>query len=251
VGFKPSYNRISIEGVIPYSISADHVGFFCNDPSGIGTVMSVLCDGWESAIENPPLQDAVLGIPEGPYLNRATDNGRAFFEAQIKRLETDGCKIRYIQTFDDFDVLERKHRQLIAAEMAQYHAPWFEVNRKLYRPQTRQQIENGLLIKHQGIEELRKERQCLRDRIEQQMRSEGIHCWVCPSATDHAPEGIQSTGDAVMNLPWTSAGLPVVTIPAGKDSFGLPQGVQIAGYFMEDECLIPIAEKIYSILNVK
>ena len=143
VGFKPSLGRISIEGVIPYSISADHVGFFCNDPSGIGTAMSVLCDDWDSTKEKQSLQDAVLGIPEGPYLNRATDNGRAFFDTKIKRLESGGIKIKRIQTFHDFNILERKHRQLIAAEMARYHAPWFDVNRQLYRPRTRQQIETG------------------------------------------------------------------------------------------------------------
>jgi len=249
VGFKPSYERIPITGVIPYSISADHVGTFTKDVSGIDLVMSVLTDNWQKFKDDRLPESIALGVPEGPYLNRATKNGRAFFEKQAARIQQAGFHVKRVHTFEDFERVERNHRRLIAGEMARYHAPWFEAQKDLYRPRTVEQIEKGFHVSDEEIESLQIEQHRLRDTIEAKMTSEAIDFWICPPATDHAPRGLKSTGDAVMNLPWTSAGLPVVTVPAGKDALGLPHGVQIVGRFMEDEKLVPIAERLFEILE--
>ena len=42
------------------------------------------------------------------------------------------------------------------------------------------------------------------------------------------------TGDPVMNLPWTQAGLPTLCLPAGESAEGLPMGLQVAGRFGQD-----------------
>jgi Asp-tRNA(Asn)/Glu-tRNA(Gln) amidotransferase A subunit family amidase len=41
-----------------------------------------------------------------------------------------------------------------------------------------------------------------------------------------------------MNLPWTHAGLPAVTIPAGHAANGLPMGLQLVAETDEDEVLL-------------
>jgi len=56
-----------------------------------------------------------------------------------------------------------------------------------------------------------------------------------------ATEGIDSTGDPVMNLPWTHAGLPTVTLPTGSKK-GLPVGIQCSARFGADERLLAWAE---------
>ncbi len=244
IGFKPSSGRISIDGVIPYSMTVDHVGIFCKDPSGMETVMSVMIDDWQPYETKTSVRDTVLGIPEGPYMERLTENGRAFFEKQVKRLIRAGCNIKRVQAFSDFKKLEKDHRQLIAGEMARYHEPWFETHRNLYRPRTLEQIAFGLTLGDDELEALRVKRIQFRDAVESRMTAEGIDYWICPPATDHAPKGLESTGDAVMNLPWTSAGVPVVSLPAGLDDDGLPHGVQFVGRFMEDEKLISITDEL-------
>ena len=52
-----------------------------------------------------------------------------------------------------------------------------------------------------------------------------------------APPFETGTGDPVMNLPWTQAGLPAATLPAGRGTSGLPLGFQIIGRFGRDEAL--------------
>ncbi len=78
------------------------------------------------------------------------------------------------------------------------------------------------------------------------MDEQGIDVWLSPAALGPAPRGLDSTGDPVMNLPWTHAGLPTVALPAGEDAGGWPLGVQVAGRFGEDEVVVAAAELIES-----
>ena len=58
-----------------------------------------------------------------------------------------------------------------------------------------------------------------------------------------APEGLDYTGDPNMNLPWTHAGLPAVTLPAGRVAWA-PLGLQCVAKFMNDEGLLACAEQL-------
>jgi Asp-tRNA(Asn)/Glu-tRNA(Gln) amidotransferase A subunit family amidase len=80
---QPSYERISRAGVIPLSPSLDHVGVFTTDVAGAALAASLLCRDWKSEmLERKP----VFGIPEGPYLERASDEGLTHFRALCHRL---------------------------------------------------------------------------------------------------------------------------------------------------------------------
>jgi Asp-tRNA(Asn)/Glu-tRNA(Gln) amidotransferase A subunit family amidase len=52
-----------------------------------------------------------------------------------------------------------------------------------------------------------------------------------------------------MNLPWTHAGMPAISLPAGYAANGLPLGLQCVGAFMADESLlewtIPLAKIVH------
>ncbi|MBC8527015.1 MAG: amidase, partial [Candidatus Cloacimonetes bacterium] len=58
-----------------------------------------------------------------------------------------------------------------------------------------------------------------------------------------APPGLNSTGDPAMNLPWTYAGVPTISIPFGL-SEELPFGIQFAGNYYEDETLFQLMKRI-------
>ena len=78
-------------------------------------------------------------------------------------------------------------------------------------------------------------REELRTTLSGLMEENEIDLWITPSAPGPAPEGLDSTGDPVMNLPWTQCGMPTVTLPSGKSSEGLPLGLQVIGRSGEDE----------------
>ncbi len=52
-----------------------------------------------------------------------------------------------------------------------------------------------------------------------------------------------------MNLPWTNAGLPTITIPAGMSKENLPFGLQCTAAFLQDEKLIFWARGLMEVLK--
>ena len=244
VGFKPSFGRIATDGVIPFSTSADHVGLLLADLSLIGPAMVVLDDHWKTSESDQTSKMPLLGVPDGPYLEQATERGRAVFEQALQRLSDAGYPFRRLNPFDDLEAVNRTHRSMIAAEFARVHAGWFEDCRELYRDKTIALIETGLQVGDVELKQSRSSRLELRKVLEHHMDSEGIELWVCPSALDSAPRGLESTGDPAMNLPWTHAGLPAISLPAGVDDIHLPHGLQCVGRFKRDERLVAAAALI-------
>jgi Asp-tRNA(Asn)/Glu-tRNA(Gln) amidotransferase A subunit family amidase len=51
-----------------------------------------------------------------------------------------------------------------------------------------------------------------------------------------------------MNLPWTHAGMPAITVPAGRAANGLPLGMQLVARFDADEELLLWAAHAEAIL---
>jgi len=51
-----------------------------------------------------------------------------------------------------------------------------------------------------------------------------------------------------MNIPWTYAGLPTISLPAGLDRAGLPLGIQVVGRHRKDEDLVVAAEEMFPII---
>src|SRR5207244_12582220 len=89
----------------------------------------------------------------------------------------------------------------------------------------------------------------VRAELQMQMDAAGLALWVCPAAIGPAPAGIHATGDPAMNLPWTHAGLPAITVPAGRAANGLPLGLQLVARFGADEQLLGWAEGIAAVLE--
>jgi Asp-tRNA(Asn)/Glu-tRNA(Gln) amidotransferase A subunit family amidase len=126
----------------------------------------------------------------------------------------------------------------MAAEAAQVHAEWFKRHRDLYAPQTVELIERGQAVSPRQLQRDRAGRAKLRNELTALMDEHKIDLWLSPPAPGPAPRGLDSTGDPIMNLPWTYAGLPVLGVPAGKSAEGLPMGLQITGRWQGDEDLL-------------
>jgi len=247
VGFKPSYGRIATAGVIPYSVSADHVGLFTQDVAGMRLAAAILCaDWWEGAIR---AARPVLGVPDGPYLAQASRAGLAAFERHLDLLRAGGYTIRRVPAFADIEEINTRHRRMALAEMARVHADWFPRYEARYRPGTVANVRDGRAVGGAELDAAREGRDRLRAALETAMRDAGIDLWVCPPATGTAPVGLDATGDPIMNLPWTHAGLPVVTVPAGRDDAGLPFGLQCVAPFGADERLLAWAESLAEVVG--
>ncbi|MFZ0546334.1 MAG: amidase [Candidatus Promineifilaceae bacterium] len=235
VGYKPSYDRISRAGVIPLSPTLDHIGIFSTDVPGADLAASLLCPDWQIVVTQ---EKPVLGIPEGPYLEMASKEGLAHFRETCGRLEAEGYTLKQIPTMADFEKIRARHQLILTAEVAQVHAEWYDRYGDLYHSHTAGLIEKGHSVSVGDLTDALAERRQLRNTFTAQMDQYGIDAWIAPSAPGPAPKGLDSTGDPIMNLPWTQSGLPSVNLPSGKATNGLPLGLQLIGRWYEDEKLL-------------
>jgi Asp-tRNA(Asn)/Glu-tRNA(Gln) amidotransferase A subunit family amidase len=154
--------------------------------------------------------------------------------------------------------------------MAHTHRAWFHKHRALYRPRTAEWIRVGGTVPKDEVRLAQSWRARVRDELEAPLAfavsdetaerlarlgrplrkpKEPINAWICLPAVGPAPEGLASTGDPVMNLPWTFAGMPVAAVPAGRAANGMPMGVQLIAHSGEDRWLAALANQIYQELN--
>ena len=258
VGFKPSFGRVSIEGVIPLSPSADTVGWFTRSVAGAAAVAAVLFwraagQGWEPPPgpgDRPPRAGSpVLGIPSGPYLARASDAALDHFQATIDRLREGGFRIVDVPAMPDFAGIDARHRLLVAAEAAQTHAAWFAAYGMRYHPKTAELILRGRTVSPAERDAAVAGGLALRAELHALMDAHDLDAWLSPAAAGPAPRTLENTGDPVMALPWHHAGLPAISLAAGTDEAGWPLGLQVAGRFGADEALLAAAARLENALR--
>lgn len=245
VGFKPSYGRLSTDGVIPLAPSVDHVGFFTSDVGGAALVAGALLDDWRRTGDE---RQPIIGVPTGPYLERCQRQALVSFERGLERLESAGLGVRRVHAMSDFQVTADRHRALVAAEAAAVHADWYARFPQLYRQKTIELLEQGAIVTEAEITAALAGRRGLRDHLDELRAEMGIDVWASPAATGAAPMGICGTGDPIMNLPWTYAGLPTISLPA-EPVDGLPMGLQLAGAMGDDERLLGWALGVEEVLR--
>ncbi len=240
VGLKPSYARVSVEGVIPLAPSLDHVGIFTTDVGGAMVVAPHLLSAWKPEELDNRLGDlapgtVTLGIPRGPYLEGASEEALAHLESVKIRLETAGFRVLDVPAMPDYQQIYERHFLILAAEAAVVHREWFEEFGELYREKTAELIERGGALKDDQLALALEGREQLREELLALMEEYGIDAWISPAATGPAPQGIEATGDPTMNLPWTHCGLPTIGLPSGWSSDRLPLGIQLTGKWYGDE----------------
>lgn len=236
VGFKPSYDRIPTGGTLYYSPSVDTIGYFVNDVADATLVASSLLLGWRDS-EDADAPPPKIGIPVGPFLDQAGPEMRDALDQASARLQADGIPVEPTMTLHDIDSINARHRALTTREFTETHRERYDRYGAMFRPESAQLFEAGLQISDADAEGGRASRLALRQRLHERMDRAGINLWLAPSAVGPAPTGLGSTGDPAMNLPWTHAGMPAISLPYGAvDS--LPLGLTLVGRFGHDEALL-------------
>ena len=247
VGVKPSYGRIPTDGVLPYSVSVDTLGWFTQDVAGAWLAAPVLVDGWR-ALDGASRARPAIAVPVGAYLDQVAPEARVAFDAQLARLADAGYVVHRVPALDDIAALTTRHRALTTAEFADVHRERFAAYGALFRPRSAMLIDDSANVTPGARAAGLAGRAALRAELHARMDAGGIDLWASPSATGPAPAGLGATGDPAMNLPWTHAGMPAITLPAGTVPDGRPLGLQLTARFGMDEELLAWAEPIASAL---
>ncbi|HSV88181.1 MAG TPA: amidase [Bacteroidales bacterium] len=247
-GFKPTQGRIPVEGIVPFSPQADHVGFFCHDLEGIRLAGSALVADWNHT-EPEEKKDLRIGVVTGKYLNQADKEIRVQFQKVNNGLKEAGFSVSGLIAFEDIDQINSLHRTIIAYDFARVHQTWFSKFESHYSLHSKNLFHEGLAIPDADYQNALNQREELRKSFQRSMSELKFDLMISPSTTSFAPYGLASTGSPLMNLPWTFLGVPAISIPAAISRDGLPFGLQVTGNFGNDERLVPDTGKI--IANIK
>jgi Asp-tRNA(Asn)/Glu-tRNA(Gln) amidotransferase A subunit family amidase len=78
-----------------------------------------------------------------------------------------------------------------------------------------------------------------------------VDCLLTPSSVTPALRGLESTGDASFNSPWSFCGFPSITVPCGLTSEGLPVGMQLTARPYGEDGLLKAAGWCEKILDFR
>ncbi|NNE63083.1 MAG: amidase, partial [Gammaproteobacteria bacterium] len=98
VGFKPTYGRISTEGVLPYSWTLDHVGTITRNCRDTGALFSVLRQTNRTDRNTfSGISDLRIGIPDSFFFDNVDSEIQAGIEQLIENLENSGAEIQSVK----------------------------------------------------------------------------------------------------------------------------------------------------------
>jgi aspartyl-tRNA(Asn)/glutamyl-tRNA(Gln) amidotransferase subunit A len=249
VGFKATYGRISAEGVVPNAWSLDHVGFLCRSAADASLLWSVMQEEEPRPFGrmpdppccslprngDPPVLGLIRDFFEAESAPEVVDNLASVCRALIRA----GARIVEVSLPPSFAFVTPGWDTIQRTELYAYHRPLFEAYGQRYPPHTRWLLEQGREIAgHEYAEYLRHR---IRFQREMFQRLGGVHAVLTPSVPATAPRGLESTGPNIFQRPWSFAGFPALSIPAGRDAAGLPFGVQIAAQPYAEETLLEVA----------
>ena len=171
------------------------------------------------------------------------------FKNLCKALENAGYELQSVDLMPDFAEVRSRHDVIMSSEAARFHSDWFEMHEDLYSTKFAELIRRGRQVADEQLQDALIARDQFRAKMRSAFLDHNIDLWISPSTVGAAPAGLESTGDPVMNLPWTQAGLPALNLPAGRDEHGLPLGLQIVGNWYKDESLLFWARDLQKALS--
>ncbi|MBY0513729.1 MAG: amidase, partial [Gemmataceae bacterium] len=266
---KPTWGRVSVDGVLPLAPSMDHVGVMAasvrdlavlfqtiagHDPRDPGMARQIVADPFAEQYDPP--RDPDLGckyhwmcVTDDFFSERADAVVRATFGTAIRRLtshEPTAGKIGQLKPValpPAFAEVPARHHTVMAVEAAAYHAPRARRHPDDYPANVTSLIELGNRTSAAEYARCKEHQQ----RLTQEMRTR-FRLLLVPATPGPAPSA-ETTGNPVFNSPWSYAGMPVVSVPIGWSPDGLPLSMQLVAKQTQEEDLFRTAEWIEQVIG--
>ncbi|PYN53909.1 MAG: amidase [Candidatus Rokuibacteriota bacterium] len=221
VGFKGTHGLVPVAGVIPLAWSLDHVGVLAPSVTDAALAMSVLAG---RSVEPLPVSTPRLALAPA-LLRRATPELAAHIESVADALSRAGATVSKVELPPSFGEIHDAGLAVLEVEAAAYHEPWFQTNADDYGPEIRSLVQAGLRRPSTDYVRANRARLAFRDDVMPVLAAHDA--LLLPTAPGPAPAGLDSTGDGSLCAPWTSAGVPAISLPSGLAASGLPLAIQL------------------------
>ncbi len=237
VGLKPTFGRISRYGVTPVAWSLDTVGYFTRTVQDAAIMLDALAgrDELDPSSSSEPISGYVeavsgapaprIGVVRSFFFDYADDETVAHTEEVLEGLAAAGAHIEDASPSTDFDVLLAAHRTTMNVESAVTRGEDYRARPDDFSPNVRSSVEWGMLAPATAYVQAQRHRAAFKR--ESAALAAGFDALLTPSTPAPAPRDLTTTGDASFQAPWTTAGLPAISLPSGLSASGLPFGIQL------------------------
>jgi Asp-tRNA(Asn)/Glu-tRNA(Gln) amidotransferase A subunit family amidase len=216
-GFKPTFGRLPMAGVLPFAPSLDTAGLFTATAADMDWLWPRAFGGVAAPL---PGRLARFRVPGEELVNRFA----AVLLDPPPGWEALTAAAFLINEYEGARTHEARYREF-----------GLRIGMKLAAL-----VERGLLIPEDQYREALAHVREMRAAIARIF--EEYAAILTPAAPGPPPLGLATTGDPVCNAPWTALGVPAIAIPLPGE--GPPLGLQIAGAWGRDDALAALAAEL-------
>ena len=244
VGFKPTYGTVSTEGVKPFSVSLDTVGWYGRSVEDIALVARAF-EIVEGALPRQRRLAAMrFGLCQTPYWDRAEPAMRGAVEQVGRRLAAAGATVENFELGPEFAEVADLQETIMCGEgyfafLNLFRAHPDNVSESIHRRIVR--VSNSKLVAAQD------KAAALRPTFDRM--AERYDAILTPSAPGEAPRGPNVPVDAIFNGLWTLLHAPCITLPGLFGPQGLPLGIQLVAPRHADGSLLTAAAGVAPFLG--
>ena len=268
VGLKPTYGRVSAQGVIPLSWTLDHVGPMTRTVLDNALMLNAIAghDPLDATSARQPTPDFGSGIDQGVRGLRigidrgffmypgVVDDVRAATEAVISELASLGAEIIECH-LPEFELTPETLYTVMMAEASAYHRDRLREQGHLYDPATRANLKLGELVPATHYITGLRARERYRQAMQGLFQRERLAALISPTmpipapllSEMHLPRTDMDIGESpivsIIHHTFSAnlGGQPALSAPAGFTRAGLPIGYQLKGRPFDEATLFRIA----------
>lgn len=251
VGFKPTYQTISCDGVFPFARSLDTVGVMARSVADVSWIFEAL-----SPATTPGQAGVVTGdIPGARRTVRVglLDCGELVSSLDVaehtisvaRHLASHGAEVTEVKLPVDLDLVLAAQSIITHAEAASVHFPEIRTHGQLYEPGMRAIVELGQLIPAAAYEMALRLQKNLSAVVDEWLPPDTF--LLLPTVGEPVP-GTATTGNPSLQAIFTFLGMPALALPTGFSADGMPSSTQIAAKRGHDRLLLAAAEWMQLVL---
>jgi aspartyl-tRNA(Asn)/glutamyl-tRNA(Gln) amidotransferase subunit A len=245
-GYKPSFGRVPLDGILPLAHSMDHPGPIASSVRDLSILLEIMTGstpkgfssvnyGGPGGTQAPPR----VGRLHGLFDDLAEPAMQSLMERVTAQLREHGAVVVDVNLPAGFSEVLPRHRTVMAVEAASFHELRLRRHPEDYGPNITKLLEEGLSCPAPDYARCKEhQRQLTQETV---ALCAQVDILLAPATTGPAPDQA-TTGNPAFNSPWSYTGLPAASIPAGWTADGLPLAIQLIGHPAHEDHVLAAAE---------